>query len=425
VTKLAFDLRLVGKSLRRDPRFTLVMVLGQALAVSLFATALATGRRYTAGTGQLAPDACWVERRPRADLHGLFLGTNFEGFGDLASVFISLPLARTLDAAAAPAARTTSFVAVLAGGPAGEAPRRLPVRFGNSDLFDIIRADFRYGGPWPAGSAASAPTILSDLLNQEMFGGQNSVGRLVRIGGRDFQVVGVMRQRPGRVHLWDIAIAPDNLGYALVPFQFADELRPMPWLAWPPTFDDATWDGLARSSRRFVQYWVRLPTDAARASFAATLARTDPELVLRSASEVVARYAHAPAPYRVFVVLTLVLVEASMINLMRMLLAKATARAAEIGIHRALGASKQTIFVRQLLEGVLVSMAGSCLGLLLSVPSVRMFDRLIPDSPVTLAITPAIAANALLVCLLAGLVTAIYPASRVASVRPTRYLGKV
>ena len=89
-----------------------------------------------------------------------------------------------------------------------------------------------------------------------------------------------------------------------------------------------------------------------------------------------------------FVILTLVVMEVSVINLMRMLLAKATSRAAEIGIHRALGAGRNAIFSRQLLEGVLVSMVGSVLGLALAVPTVAMFDRLIPDLPIQLAVTP-------------------------------------
>jgi putative ABC transport system permease protein len=117
--------------------------------------------------------------------------------------------------------------------------------------------------------------------------------------------------------------------------------------------------------------------------------------------------------------------EVSVINLMRMLLAKATSRSAEIGIHRALGAGRNIIFGRQLAEGVIVSMAGSALGLVLAIPTVAMFDRLIPDSPVRLAVTPVIIGTVLLVCLLASLVSGVYPAWRIASVPPTRYLGKI
>jgi putative ABC transport system permease protein len=429
VTGLRYDLRLVGKSLRRDPRFTMVMVVSQALAVSLFATALATGRRYSAMKGQLAPDVYRVERPAQTTLERFFRGTNFEGFGTYASIFVPLRVARALRTEPSPTAESPSFVGVLAGRAEGGPPRRLPTRFCDAGLFDIVRGEFRYGGPWRRDDQSQIPprpvTVLSDLLNQQLFGGEDSVGRTVQIAGRDFQVTGVMRQRPGKVHLWDIGVAPEHLGYAMVPFEFAAELRPVPWITWPPDLGETTWAGLGGSSRSFLEYWVRLPTEASRAAFAAALGRTDPELTLRSGDDIMARYAHAPGPYRVFVILTLVVVEASVINLMRMLLAKAVARSAELGIHRALGAPRRTIFARQLLEGVLVSMTGSLLGLALALPTIRMFDRLIPDSPVHLAVTPAIVGTALLVCLLAGLATAIYPAWRVASVQPTRYLGKV
>jgi putative ABC transport system permease protein len=110
---------------------------------------------------------------------------------------------------------------------------------------------------------------------------------------------------------------------------------------------------------------------------------------------------------------------------MRMLLAKrprAPPRSASIGRWaragtRSSGASWQ--------EGVIVSMLGSVVGLCARMPTVAMFDRLVPDSPVALALTPTIVVTVLLVCLLAGLVSGIYPAWRIAAVPPTRYLGKI
>ncbi|HMF41965.1 MAG TPA: FtsX-like permease family protein, partial [Polyangia bacterium] len=223
----------------------------------------------------------------------------------------------------------------------------------------------------------------------------------------------------------DFGVAPGNIANVMVPFAFADELRPVPVISWPPILPDAGWRAIAESPSGFAEYWVRLPTAEARTRFAAAVAAVDPRLSLRSGDEIALRFNKAPAPYRVFLILTLVVLEVSVINLMRMLLAKATSRAAEIGIHRALGAGRNTIFARQLMEGVLVSMTGSVLGLILAVPTVAMFDRLIPDTPILLAVTPTIVATVLLVCLLAALVSGIYPAWRVASVAPTRYLGKI
>jgi putative ABC transport system permease protein len=425
VSQVFYNLRLVWKSLKRDRWFTIVMVVSQALSVSIFVTALTTTKRYSNLAGQVQPDVYRVEGHMVSALHAYFQKTQFEGFGELARVYVSLPHARTLMATGLTTAQTPTFVSDMVGIPAGGEAQRVPVRFASADLFSIFNVDFRYGRPWGAESSLRPVTVLSDILNQTLFGGADSVGRTVRLGGRDFTVVGVIRQRPGKVHLWDAGIAPENFGNLIVPLGFADQLRPRPLLFWPLSKGDKSWADSASPSFAFVDFWVRLPDAAARDRFLHALRTVDPNLSLRSADEILARYAHAPPPYRVFLIFTLVVVEASVINLMRTLLAKSNARAAEIGIHRALGAGRETIFLRQLTEGALVSLVGSIAGLVLALPTVVAFDRLVPDSPVQLAVTPAIVATTLLVCLAAGLVSGVYPAWRIASVPPTRYLGKI
>jgi hypothetical protein len=107
----------------------------------------------------------------------------------------------------------------------------------------------------------------------------------------------------------------------------------------------AGWRGIsAIVGGGITEYWVRLAARAARARFAAALSGVDPKLGWSTRTTISARFSKPPAPYRVFVILTLVVLEVSVINLMRMLLAKATSRAAEIGIHRALGAGATSIF---------------------------------------------------------------------------------
>jgi putative ABC transport system permease protein len=358
-----------------------------------------------------------------------YRGTQFEGFGEFTGNFVSLPTARALAATGLAASSTVNFISVMTGGPAERPPAVLPVRFCDAGQFDLFNIEFRYGGPFTRADERASPpvpaVVLTDMLNKRLYGGADSVGRTIRIAGRDFRIAGVMRQRAGKLHLWDFGIAPENIANLLVPLAFADELRPVPAISWPPIPSELGWRAIAESRSGIVNYWVRLPPGDARARFTAALAAIDPQLSLRSGDEIARRFSKAPAPYRVFVILTLVVLEVSVINLMRMLLAKATARAAEIGIHRALGAGRNIIFGRQLAEGVIVSMTGSVLGLALAVPTVTMFDRLIPDSPVRLAVTPMVICTVLLVCLLASLVSGIYPAWRIASIAPTRYLGKI
>jgi putative ABC transport system permease protein len=427
VSELLYNLRLVGKSLRRDRWFTLVMVLSQALGVSIFTTALATAQRYSNVTGQVNSDVFRVEGERNVALTRFFRGTQFDGVGEFTATYMSLSTVRALAAAGQATGSTVNFVSVMTGGPTERPPARLPVRFCDADIFQLFHIDFRYGGPFTgrSPSPAAAEVVLSDMLNQQLYAGTDSVGRMIRIAGREFRIVGVMRQRPGKMNLWDFGVAPENIANLLVPFAFAGELRPVPVYTWPLVLPELGWRGIAESKSGFTEYWARVPPGEARTRYAAALAGIDPRLSLRSADEIARRFSKAPAPYRVFVILTLVVMEVSVINLMRMLLAKATSRAAEIGIHRALGAGRNTIFGRQLAEGAIVSMTGSALGLVLSVPTVAMFDRLIPDSPVRLAVTPMIICTVLLVCLLASLVSGIYPAWRIASVAPTRYLGKI
>ena len=244
---LFYDLRLVGKSLRRDRWFTMVMVVSQALGVSIFATALVTARRYSDMTGQVAAGVFRVEPGRDIFMGRLFQGTQFDGFGDFAGVFIDLPTARALGAAGAPDRQTLSFVSVQAGGPTGAPADRLPVRYCNADLFELFEIDLRYGRALKrSDETEQAPVVvLSDLLNDKLFAGRNSVGRTLRLGARDFRIVGVMRQRAGKVPVWDVGIAPQNLPYVMVPFPFADELRPVPVLSWPPMAPDRSWPDIA------------------------------------------------------------------------------------------------------------------------------------------------------------------------------------
>jgi putative ABC transport system permease protein len=429
VSQLLYNLRLVGKSLRRDRWFTIVMVVSQALGVSLFVTALTTVRRYSNMAERMRPGAYRVEGDPYSVLRTLYRHTQFAGYGNFSSAFLDLPTARALTATGIATDASTTFVAVMAGGPVEAPPRRLPVRFCGADLFDLFNVEFLYGGPWhrddERGVATARVMVLTDIANRQLFGGDDSVGRTLRVGGEDFRVVGVTRQPSGKLNQWDFGVAPENIGHAIVPMALADTLRPVPAVSWPPLVGSATWATTAASRIGFVEYWVRLTTPDARTRFQTAMTTLAPQARLISGEDVVALHQHAPPPYRIFLIFTLVLMEASVINVMRMLLAKASARSAEIGIHRALGAGRGTIFGRQLCEGVLVSMAGSVLGLALAIPTVAAFDRLVPDSPVKLALTPYVVVTTLLVCLLAGLVSGIYPAWRVASEPPTRYLGRI
>src|SRR5205814_107589 len=70
-------------------------------------------------------------------------------------------------------------------------------------MFDVR---FRFGGPWDRqADAGPAPVVvLSEAMNQSLFGGADSVGRRLRIDDREFRVVGVMARWRTPVRVYDV-----------------------------------------------------------------------------------------------------------------------------------------------------------------------------------------------------------------------------
>lgn len=436
MSRLLYSLRLVLRSLRRDPVFTAVMISTLALSVSLFVTAVAAYRRSAAmPSGQPRfPGVYRVQLRHNPLLPFYAMHAESSGFAAAASNFLSEPQSRALRGTGIPRAESPTFVAPLWAGVAGGPARPWPVRFCANELFTLFDIPFRHGSPWGRGAVGApghdddpdddgAGVVLNDVLNARWFGDANSVGRHVVIEGRRFTVVGVLARPLVPWPLWDFNPFEER-GELLVPWSLAERLRPAPTVVFPP-MAPASWEALSSSPHRFIEQWVWLPDGGSRERFEARMAAADAALRLDPYDPMTAAQNKVAPPYIMFLGLTTAVVLANVLNVARLLLAKGMVRSAEIGIHRALGAPRNAIFVRQLMEGVLVVLAGSVAGVVLGVPTVVLFDRLIPDLPIQLTVDVRTAGLSVLVCVLLSLLAGIYPAWRVASVAPTRYLGKV
>ena len=86
---------------------------------------------------------------------------------------------------------------------------------------------FRYGSGWDkkADAGPEPVVVLSEEMNDKLFGGKNSVGKTVRISDRDFRVVGVLERWEPNVKFYDLTQnpieKPENI---YMPFNF---LKPM------------------------------------------------------------------------------------------------------------------------------------------------------------------------------------------------------
>jgi putative ABC transport system permease protein len=108
------------------------------------------------------------------------------------------------------------------------------------------------------------------------------------------------------------------------------------------------------------------------------------------------------------------------IGIMNIMLVSVTERTREVGIRKAVGATKRDILLQFLLEAIVLSFMGGLLGIAMGMAGASLISGLTPDlvTKVTLG-TVSLAAG---VASAVGLVFGVYPAMRAANLRPIEAL---
>jgi putative ABC transport system permease protein len=107
------------------------------------------------------------------------------------------------------------------------------------------------------------------------------------------------------------------------------------------------------------------------------------------------------------------------IGIMNIMLVSVSERTREIGIRKAIGASRGNILSQFLIEALVVSVLGGLAGLLLSLIGVRVLAPLLNES---LAVSPVIAAIAIGFSMLIGIIFGLYPANKASRLHPIEAL---
>jgi putative ABC transport system permease protein len=316
-------------------------------------------------------------------------------------------------------------------------PFQVQARAAYADFFPMFEVPFRYGAPWtPAEDDAHADVVvISHDLNDKVFGGANSVGKTLNLDSHEYRVVGVLQRWDPIPKFYDL----NNNKYgkpeeAFIPFTRAIDQQLASWGNnncngdTPPV---PGWEGRIHSECIWLQFWVELPAAADVEhyrsflnNYAAEQRRLGrfhwaPNTRIRNAREWLA-YEHAVSnEVRILVLVSFSFLAVCLLNAMGLMLAKIMGRAGDIGVRRALGASRRAIFGQCLIEAGVVGLAGGLLGLALTALGLMGLRSLLSDevnrlthfslSDVVIALTLSVLAT-----VLAGL----YPTWRAAQVQP-------
>ena len=106
------------------------------------------------------------------------------------------------------------------------------------------------------------------------------------------------------------------------------------------------------------------------------------------------------------------------IGIMNIMMVTVTERTREIGIRKAIGASRGTILLQFLMEAVVLCMLGCGLGIFLSWAVLQIVNTVVVSLDMVFHLNGAVVAVAVVFCFIIGVVFGLYPANKAAKMKP-------
>jgi len=261
---------------------------------------------------------------------------------------------------------------------AGQTPYLTDARYATADFFAMFDVPFLYGRAWTAGEdeTHARVAVISRELNDTIFGGGDSTGKILRIAPNDFRVVGVLDNWRPVPKFYDLYTGrygvPEGV---LLPFSTSRDLK-LGTQGSTNCWGDSQGDSRSLNAPcAWVQYWVELESAGQADAYRNYLVNYSDQqrtagrferpsnVRLRNVMELLEFNRFVPGDVRLQVWLALGFLLVCLVNTVGLLLAKFLRRSGEIGVRRALGASRAEIFKQCLVEAGTIGLAGGTLGL--------------------------------------------------------------
>lgn len=372
-----YYLDLAWRSLKRSPILTGLMVLAIGLGIGASMTMLTV---LHVMTDDPLPGRSAQLYTPHLD--PLPLDHKRRGDGPDASDNLTWP-----DAMALLKVHRATRQAAMAGGSMLVRPARADVRpfnvdgrYTTADFFPMFGVPFLRGSAWGAADDAvgARVVVLAESLSRKLFGADDAVGRMVRLGEHDYRVVGVTRDwQPSPLFYADASAKRYSDGdQFFLPLSTAVDQKldvNGNFSSWEKNDADSR---MVSPTTSWLQFWVQLDTPPQVAAYRQYLVdysaqqkalgrfqRPPANAKLYGLMGWLAHEDLVPNDVRLQLWLALGFLFVCMLNIVALLLAKFLRRSGEISVRRALGARRRDIFVQLGIESALIGVAGGALGL--------------------------------------------------------------
>jgi putative ABC transport system permease protein len=261
------------------------------------------------------------------------------------------------------------------------------------------------------------------------------VGRELRIRSVPMRVVGVLNDWKPVPHYYDMTMGMTEYEEVLLPFSTAMGLK------FGSSGNMDCWGNASGLSPRdpaapcaWIQYWVELDSADQAPAYRDYLVQYSeeqrragryerpPNVRLRNVLEWLTYQKALPSDVRLQVWLAFGFLGVCLTNTVGLLLAKCLRRSGEIGVRRALGATKRAIFAQFLVEAGTLGIAGGVLGLALAVLGLWLVQHSPAEYAPLVRMDWSTLSLTMLLALGASLVAGLLPAWRAAHVTPAQQL---
>jgi len=319
--------------------------------------------------------------------------------------------------------------------PFSEAARAI-----DSDFFTMFDIHFLYGGPWNKNvdSSPQKLAVISKELNDKLFNGENSIGKSLNLETDIFTIVGVTKTWQPTPRFYDLNNGNFNSAERLfIPFSLLPVLELPSWgntNGWATEIINTYQDKL-NSEMLWNQYWVELDSKNQKIEYQEWLAGYIVE------QQKLGRFANKKAgaslknvikwlnynsvvsnDSNILVGLAFMFLAVCLINTLGLLLAKFLRRASEVGIRRALGASKRAIFFQHIVDVGIIGFAGGLLGLVIGQVGLMGVKSLYSNYNNLVQMDLTLMVAAIVIALCSSVMAGIYPAWTICRTNPSIYL---